>query len=885
MVGPYQILHELGRGGMGVVYAALDRRLGRTVALKTLHAGPAASSPEAVARFRAEAEAVARIRHPGIVGIHEIGEHAGLPYFALEYCEGGPLSARLGGRPQNPRRSAALLAAVARAVQAAHEAGVVHRDLKPANILLDARGEAKVADFGLAKRSDSAGMTKSGAMLGTPAYMAPEQMTDFRRAGPAADVYSLGAILYECLTGRPPFLAENDVHAVYLATSTEPVPVRRLQPKVPADLETVCLRCLSKEPAGRYRSAAALADDLERFLRGEPTRARPPGPAERAVRWVRGNPAWAALAGVTAFGVGLLAVFAAHLSAARSQLVEAVARAESEAAAARQAESAAAADRDRARQAETEARGNLRSARENFDLARRAVKECLDLAEGHPIFQRPGMQDAKALLLRTALPYHERFRTGGGTGAGNEGGPAGDRQAREAFAEAAFNAAKESARVSSKADAVEAFRKAVAEYAALCTERPNSLPLRAKLALVRNHYGNLLHDVGRREEATAEFRSALEIARAAVAAEPANADYRDLLAFNLCNIGEMMGREDRIDESMRAFREAADLFAELAAQFPGKALYRRELGAMWVNAGAMLAKSRRYSDALRAYTAGRDIFDRLAAEHPGASDYRQGAIAARVNVATVLGDLGRRAEGVPELEKAVAEAERLSAENPAVTAYAGLVGDARQNLGIALDDLGRHAEAAASFSAAAGVWARLAEANPAVPRYRAELAECRFRLGVCSVRAFKLAESREHFRAALALREKLASEQPGDPNHRRQAANCRQNIASVLSASGLTEEALKEWRTALDVRDRLTLDHPDDLQCRVELYNVCVQYARALAAAGQADEAKRYARHAVDRCAEYAAKFPQITAFADIRGWAEDVLAGKVPDTESVPKK
>jgi serine/threonine-protein kinase len=273
----YEVLGELGRGGMGVVYRARQTRLNRLVALKMILAGSHAGEQDR-RRFLREAEAVARLQHPNIVQIHEVGEADGHPFFSLELCPGGNLAGKLQGKPLPAREAARLVETLAWAVQAAHEAGLVHRDLKPANVLLAADGTPKITDFGLAKKLDGgAGLTASGAILGTPSYMAPEQAGNRTKAvGPAADVYALGAILYECLTGRPPFQAADALDTVLRVVSEEPAPPRRLNPACPRDLETVCLKCLRKEPAQRYASARALAEDLQRFGRGEPVAAHPP---------------------------------------------------------------------------------------------------------------------------------------------------------------------------------------------------------------------------------------------------------------------------------------------------------------------------------------------------------------------------------------------------------------------------------------------------------------------------------------------------------------------------------------------------------------------------------------------------------------------------------
>jgi WD40 repeat protein len=307
----YEVLGELGRGGMGVVYRARQVLLNRPCVLKMILAGNHADV-EAIARFRAEAEAVARLQHPNVVQIHHTGIAAGLPFFELEYVAGGSLDRRLDGTPWPARRAAELVEALARGVAEAHRLGIVHRDLKPGNVLLAEDGTPKIADFGLAKSlAGNSGLTQSGAIMGSPDYMAPEQAEGkTREVGPLADVYALGAILYELLTGRVPFRGATILDTLHQARTTEPVPPSRLVPGLPRDIETIALKCLRKEPPKRYDSAAALAEDLQRFLGGEPIVARPVGPIERGWRWCRRHPGLASLTAaiVLVAGLGLAGV-------------------------------------------------------------------------------------------------------------------------------------------------------------------------------------------------------------------------------------------------------------------------------------------------------------------------------------------------------------------------------------------------------------------------------------------------------------------------------------------------------------------------------------------------------------------------------------------------
>jgi serine/threonine protein kinase len=337
---------------MGVVYQARQLGLDRIVAFKMVLAGFQAG-PKDLARFRAEAAALARLQHPNIVQIYDVGETAGRPYFAFEFVAGGSLAQYLRGTPQPVRPAAQLVETLARAVQDAHANGVIHRDLKPANILLrDERASGKsrdlspfasglaslvpkITDFGLAKCAsggealDLRGPTATGDLLGTPNYMAPEQaMVPRQPVGPAADVYALGAILYELLTGRPPFTGETPFATVLQVLNNEPVSVTSLQPNVPRDLETICLKCLRKDPRQRYGSALELAEDLQRFLRGEPIRARPVRAAEKLWRWVRRHPAPAGLlaAGLLAPVVALITMSLLSARLVRSNALESAAQ-------------------------------------------------------------------------------------------------------------------------------------------------------------------------------------------------------------------------------------------------------------------------------------------------------------------------------------------------------------------------------------------------------------------------------------------------------------------------------------------------------------------------------------------------------------------------------
>jgi tetratricopeptide (TPR) repeat protein len=387
----HEILGEIGRGGMGIVYKARQLALSRIVALKFIpHTN---AHREDLARFWAEAEAVAQLSHPHIVPIYDLGEHDGLPFYTMEFLPDGNLEQLLEHGPLTPLHAATLLEQVAQAVQHAHEQGILHRDLKPANVLLH---PAKIADFGLARRLDGTGHhTRTGAILGTPAYMAPEQAVGRREQGPGVDIWSLGVMLYECLTGRLPFQGSSVLHTLELVRREDPVAPSRIDARIPRDLENIVLRCLEKDPARRYPSAAALAEDLQRWLAGEPVRARPIGPWTITQKWARRRPALASLIGCVA---ALMLVIAAAIPYHMARLE---ARAQS-------ASAAALAAHEKARQAD------LRATLQREMLQAREAVTTKQFAQAaqifHGIAQRVEDEDGPELLAlrdEARRHYHE----------------------------------------------------------------------------------------------------------------------------------------------------------------------------------------------------------------------------------------------------------------------------------------------------------------------------------------------------------------------------------------------------------------------------------------------------------------------------------------------
>lgn len=378
ILGDYELLEELGRGGMGIVYRAKQRSVNRLVALKVIRPDRLSSMSlsnqrKTVDRFRLEAEAAARINHDNLVTVYEVGCDAGMHYFSMRYIEGTSISEAIRLNPAENRVAAEWMEPICRAVEAVHRQGILHRDLKPQNILLEsATGRSLLADFGLAKLADDeTAMTQTGDAVGTPAYMSPEQFEDASRIGPAADIYGLGATLYCVLSGRPPFQASSAIQTMKQVLESDAIPLRQLNPAVDRDLETICMKCLDKSPARRYESAAALADELKRYLEGRPILARPVSPPERAARWCRRNPLVASLIGVS-FAAVLFGVVALGISNVRTE----AARKRSE---------------------------------ESFHEAKSAVNDLFTLVSEERLLNEPGLQEVRRDLLERARGYYERF--------------------------------------------------------------------------------------------------------------------------------------------------------------------------------------------------------------------------------------------------------------------------------------------------------------------------------------------------------------------------------------------------------------------------------------------------------------------------------------------
>ncbi|MBP3954788.1 protein kinase [Gemmata sp. G18] len=541
-ISGYSELREIGRGGAGVVYRAYDLAVDRLVAIKVLRSGALASRSER-AWFLAEIEAASKLQHPNIVEILGVGGSHSVPYYIMEYAPEGSLAAKLSGAPVDPRAAAQLVQCVARALHTAHLAGIVHRDLKPGNILLADGGAPKVADFGMAKSATPSEFpTPTQAVLGTPSYMAPEHaLGASKRAGPATDVYSLGAILYELLTGRPPFRGETPYETLLQVRSFDLVWPRRLRPDVPRALEAVCLKCLEWNPHHRYPSAAALADDLERFLSGDRVLARVPGAARRAARWARINPAAAKASAALAL------VLVSSIAALSGLWLHAEEQSRTARASAEHAE-------EQSRIARASAESALRSRAE----ARKSLVLYSETAKR--LFRGPESVTAEERADFVAAVAHAEDVLADRTGNPDEEHKAGFTLLK--LADSLFMLDESSA-------ALRACRKSLDALARLAAEHPDRPRFAFDYSQGCAQYSGTLQKAGRVQEAEAYIREAIRAIQAVEGARPGNdacaealANYRAKLARILIDRGDFSEAKGLLASAVAEGRRLCDVAPE-----------------------------------------------------------------------------------------------------------------------------------------------------------------------------------------------------------------------------------------------------------------------------------------------------------------------------------
>jgi serine/threonine protein kinase len=700
-IGDFEIIDELGRGGMSVVYKARDLRLRRHAALKFLLAGEFAN-PEQRRRFMNEAHSLAALQHPNIVQLLFVGEHEGRAYLVLEFVDGPSLARYLLHNVMAPRAAAELLEPIARGVHYAHQRGVLHRDLKPGNILLQESGNRnpelvcqipdsrspipdsrflipKVTDFGLARRLDDATMTHTGDVLGTPAYMSPEQgwgKSKVRTIGPATDIYALGALLYEMLTGRPPFRGETPVETLEQVLHQDPIPPRQLQPKTPRDLETICLKCLDKLPSKRYVSADALADDLRRFLENQPIQARRTTLLERALKWVRRHPTRAALFVLIALGLAGLVVGVLIHNALLQREVE------------------------RAEWNAQQARLEQERADANYQAARETFRKMIARLTSEQFGGLPRLGELQRHQLEDALEFYQKVIADR-----PDATPAG----RLDLANACMETGYVQMFLGRIQESEASVRQALRLYEELQREAPELADYRGLLAHAHNTLGSIVADRGEDEAALEEHRRGITLWQEVVDSQPDNLQARRFLAGAIHNLAsrlqEMKQRLDAVGEYQRCLA-----ILEEISRHPGRPADAEVMQAQVLINLALLQYQMGYAkEAEASYTRIVAILRPCVEQQPFDSDFPLNLAVAYLNWGMQLRQTGRKPEALAKCEEAVRLAEPVQRREPTMVKAIVTLRSALGERAMARKELGKYRESVEDYD-------RVIELAPAADR-------------------------------------------------------------------------------------------------------------------------------------------------------------------------
>jgi serine/threonine protein kinase len=819
----YEIETVLGRGGMGVVYRARQKSLNRTVALKLISAG-AHAEPALRARFRIEAELLASLQHPNIVQVFEVGEHNGCPFMAMELIAGGSLADHLAGRLQPPADAAELVETLARAMHAAHLRGIIHRDLKPANILLQrgggrgSRGEEvsalpssvaphpsplvpKITDFGLAKvLAQDQGATATGTIVGTPSYMAPEQAAGHvRQTGPATDVYALGAILYEMLTGQPPFRGESVLDTLRQVESVEPAAPSRLRQKVPRDLETICLKCLAKEPRQRYATAEALADELARFGNGEPIAARPVGMAERLWKWAKRRPAPAALIGVSVVAAVVLAVGGVIWSIQVR------------------------AERDRAQH--------------NFQVARQAIEDLYVKMASERLFDEPQLDPFCQELLQKARTLYEELAQE----------QSDNPEVRRDTAHAWYRLGEIYHRLDENDAAEKAYQEAIARQEPLWREEPAEPRHAQDLANSHNWLGELLREQHRPAEAEQQYQAALalqqELARR-FADEPV---YRLELARSCYNLGILEKDTNRPREARADYDRAVVLLTTLHEANPADLNVRQDLARALINRGVLHKAAGRADDAGHDYDRAIELLEKLRRAVPSRAAYKLEWAIARQNRGNLLWSQGHHADARREHQDALALLQNLVADYSHRPRYKKKMAGALTNQGSALASANDLAGAEVCWNHARDLLQAIARDHPTSTDHHGPLGMTLGLLGWLRTEQKKWGEARGLIEHGIEEVRLALQPSPDDPRLREELRNQYQDLAETLVHLG-------DHAAAVEAAAKLAEVLPDEAQDR---YNAACFTARCVPLVKDDDPmARQYIARAVAFLGQVAGKAP-----------------------------
>jgi serine/threonine protein kinase len=839
-IGDYELLEEIGRGGMSIVYKARHKSVPRIVALKMLRAGSEADATQ-LRRFRSEAEAVAILDHPHIVPIYEVGEHQKQPYYCMKLVEGGTLADHLDKWRATPCQAAEVLAPVAAAIHFAHQRGILHRDLKPSNVLLarggylrsengapserapvtgDSRALAEwtplVADFGLAKhvQVDSA-VTQTGAILGTPSYMAPEQASGQKGlVTTTADVYGLGAILYECLTGQPPFRGDTVMETLLLVREKEPERPRLLNPRVDADLETICLKCLEKEPARRYASAEAVADDLRRYLVGLPIHARPIRGVERLARFCRRKPTLAGLWLVLVLGLALTSWQWWRAEYHRGEATERLQKIEAQA---------------------IELRKSLEDVQKQKTLteqyytdAHQAVTQFYTHFSNRPELRSvPNLEPLRKDLMAEALRYFERFLKQRGN----------DPALKAELAETHLRVGDLLRDTDAKMRALESYRQALVLRQALADAEPSNRMRQSLLADVYIKLSLVHKQLGQYPAAEETQQQAVVLRETIAAQQPGSVEAQILLVSGLNNLAVIYRETLRPTESLQVLERALTLLDRLRREAPKdqRALYH--LSTVWGNIGILHHDGERPDQAREAYEKALQASkERLKHTKTTAQDQvDMGHF--YLSLAHLHRNYQKPAEAASALEKALGLIKLAADDNPLMTSFQEELATTYKEMAHVKHLTDQRKEALALMDQARQIQEKVGKLYPAATPLHRSLADTWFHTG------YFLAEAGNHDQAIRAYREccsvskKLIEVHPEEAWYHNQLGVALLNLSALYRKRGLIDDALQCQITGLEHEHIAWGKQPKHATYRRVLSKLCHVHADLLRQLGRIREA------------------------------------------------
>lgn len=728
--GNYDLLAELGRGGMGIVYRARQRSADRIVALKLIRRDQLAALPRdtqtgMIQRFQQEGQTAAQLDHDHIVTVYEVGEVDGQPFFSMRLVDGLSVADVLRDGPLDNRRTATYMESVAGAVHEAHLHGILHRDLKPQNVLIDDKTDrALVADFGLAKLTEVAEeMTRAGEVMGTPQYMPPEQAQDASSVTVRSDVYSLGATLYHMLTGRPPFQAATGMETLRQVIDQEPVSPRQLNRSIDLDLETICLKCLEKEPSRRYASAELLADDLTHYLQHEPIRARRIGVWGRTWRLCRRNPrtAVAATLAVVFLIAALIATTVGYVETTAALEIAEVAREEE---------------------------------KESARLARGAVDRFFTRFSEYGLLDQHGMQPLRQDLLEDAVEYYRQFLDRRGN----------DPSIRDELAMTHFRVGRITELVESAEKALPSYEQARRMQQQLVAERPADRTRLVALGDTENRIGRALHKMNKLDEALVAYGKAVAIRQRLAKTAPGNSEYQRTLANVQMNIGLVERDRGDLNRARQQLDQAQAIRRELLVTCPTDDKLRRDLAFGHFNLAFVAIRDEKYAAADESFEEATAIFEKLAESssnrltntHQLATCYRLWG--------DVRAEQGNVSSAIDLYDKSREGMELLAAANPDVADYRFTLAGLYMNLGLLHSEQGEWDAALVPLRKAHTHLGTLHREHPNVPNYRRDLALTLREMGYAHLCAGDQQTGLDELNAAREHFEKLVNEFPDAPN-------------------------------------------------------------------------------------------------------------------------